>query len=396
MSRQNIAIIHPNMHIIGGSERLMADLAIGLSKRNFKVSIITGICHPSWLEEFSSVRASLTVKQLGKRALGSYRFWIRMQSFAQELSRRVDSGTQIVFASGFPSPYAAQIFRRRHNGRIACYLHDAPSVLHDRKGIRILPLHWRMFYEIFSALHRNSDIGAVRSSDLVIANSKLTRQVNSQVYGLEEKDIEVVYPGVFPGRLLHSPVDMRRIRDHIRGKSAILFFPNGVQRWRNPSTALKALKQIADDGMLAIFTGGSAEEVTQFERERQRLKLHEIVWRTREFSPSEVLAVYKSSSLVVSTPMRDSFGLIPAEALACGIPAIASRASGVSEVLRDGEEIVCVEPGNPEELVAAMTRLLHDSESTRKIVKSGQQKVLNYLTIDRFVDETFMKLQRLI
>jgi len=391
---RHVTIIHPNMHrTIGGSERLMADLAIGLSKRNVETHFVTGICHTIWLRELSD--ANVTVRQLGSKALGSYRFWVFMKDFARKLSLRVDPNTQVVLASGFPSPLAAQIFRKRHRGTIACHLHDAPAVLHDRNGIRVLPLHERIFYDAFSRLHRNSDVEAVRSCDLVIANSKLTRRINSQVYGLEEDEIEVVYPGVLPNRLRHSTGGAHRVRDHIKEKSTVLFFPNGVQRWRSPNVALRALREIADDCWLAIFTGGSSSEITRFDRQMEKLNLHRIVWRIDDLSPSEVVAAYHSSTVVISTPMRDPFGLIPAEALGCGCPAIASRTSGISEILRAGEEIVCVQPGSLEQLLSAITKLIHDDRTRRRIAENGQRKVLNYLTINRFVDEIYAKLQNL-
>jgi hypothetical protein len=41
------------MHFIGGAERLMTDLALGLADEGTKVEVVTGICHDYWRSELS-------------------------------------------------------------------------------------------------------------------------------------------------------------------------------------------------------------------------------------------------------------------------------------------------------------------------------------------------------
>lgn len=78
--------------------------------------------------------------------------------------------------------------------------------------------------------------------------------------------------------------------------------------------------------------------------------------------PREVVAEAFKGSLfaVVPSIWSEPFGLVVLESMAYGRPVIASRVGGLPEVVRDGENGLLVEPNNPEALLAAMTRLIHD------------------------------------
>jgi colanic acid/amylovoran biosynthesis glycosyltransferase len=63
------------------------------------------------------------------------------------------------------------------------------------------------------------------------------------------------------------------------------------------------------------------------------------------------------------------------EALACGLPAVTTRLSGIPELVIDGVTGVLAEPGDPDALAAALERVLDDPDAARRWAEAGRARV---------------------
>jgi glycosyltransferase involved in cell wall biosynthesis len=79
----------------------------------------------------------------------------------------------------------------------------------------------------------------------------------------------------------------------------------------------------------------------------------------------------------VITPNGTTEGLpnVLIEALAAGVPAVATRVTGVPELIRDGATGLLAEPGSPSDLRRAITRLLADPAAARRRAEAGRALV---------------------
>ena len=82
---------------------------------------------------------------------------------------------------------------------------------------------------------------------------------------------------------------------------------------------------------------------------------------------------------VPSVPTRDGrregIPVALMEAMACGVPVVGSRLSGIPEVVEDAETGLLVEPGDPAALADALERLLRDRELARRLASSGRATI---------------------
>jgi glycosyltransferase involved in cell wall biosynthesis len=69
--------------------------------------------------------------------------------------------------------------------------------------------------------------------------------------------------------------------------------------------------------------------------------------------------------LLLTTEPPESFGIVLIEAMACGLPAIATDYPGVRAVVEDGETGLLVAPGNAEAAAAAIRRLIEAGPKAR-------------------------------
>lgn len=380
------------MHLIGGAERLITDLALGFANEESTLEIVTGICHDRWRNELLKNNC-VSLRELGKAASGNLEFWLNVKGFAKSLAGLISPETDLIFASSYPSTLAASLFPKRNNVRVIHYLQEAPIVLHEKEGLDVLPWRIRNAYRMASWRYAKLDVAAVRKCDLLIANSLLSRKINAEVYRTSESDIEVIYPGVHTEFFAPSSIVPQVVNKYVKEEKPIIFIPKGTQFWRNPAVCLQALRNLRKIDFVAVFTGGADYEVAALISRAKNLGLvNKVLW-VQELLDEEINALYSRSSLVISIPKRQSFGMMPLEALLCGTPAVISSSSGVSEVLRDGEETMIVHDDSPEELADALEVLLSDVETRSRIVFNGKRKVLEKFASNRFVSEMKEKLE---
>ncbi|BBH70850.1 glycosyl transferase [Actinoplanes sp. OR16] len=69
---------------------------------------------------------------------------------------------------------------------------------------------------------------------------------------------------------------------------------------------------------------------------------------------------YRSADVVAATPWYEPFGLTPLEAMACGVPVVATAVGGLTDTVVDGVTGDLVPPRDPRSLAAALRRLVNE------------------------------------
>lgn len=85
---------------------------------------------------------------------------------------------------------------------------------------------------------------------------------------------------------------------------------------------------------------------------------------------------------------NDSFGLPVIEAMAAGVPVVASRSGGVVETVKNLRTGFVVEKNDPEELAAALLKLLQDDALRESMGRTARERVLGCFTWDRVAAAT--------
>jgi phosphatidylinositol alpha-mannosyltransferase len=71
---------------------------------------------------------------------------------------------------------------------------------------------------------------------------------------------------------------------------------------------------------------------------------------------------------------QESFGIVLVEAMAAGVPVVASDIAGYREVVRDGVDGLLVPPGDPNALAAAIRRVLSEPELAATLRAAGRAR----------------------
>jgi UDP-glucose:(heptosyl)LPS alpha-1,3-glucosyltransferase len=87
---------------------------------------------------------------------------------------------------------------------------------------------------------------------------------------------------------------------------------------------------------------------------------------------SDIVSYYAAADAVVAPSFYEPFGMVPLEAVACGVPVIITRQMGVAEVLDEESAIVLDDPANSAALAQAMCRLMEDPDLRQRLVLHGE------------------------
>jgi glycosyltransferase involved in cell wall biosynthesis len=90
--------------------------------------------------------------------------------------------------------------------------------------------------------------------------------------------------------------------------------------------------------------------------------------------------------LFLLTSSSEGFSIATIEAMACGLPVVATRCGGPEEIIDDGQDGRLVKANDPPAIARALLELLDDPVVTEKLASRGRQKVKERYSMETMID----------
>ena len=141
-------------------------------------------------------------------------------------------------------------------------------------------------------------------------------------------------------------------------------------------TLLRATRAVVDAGVeTTVEVVGSGQLLPSYEKQAADLGLGpERVRFSGHLAGQDLLDAYHRSSVAVLPSGNESFGMFLAEAMACGLPVVASRTGGIPDVVANGETGLLVTHGDVGEVAGALRRIIEDPALTARLGAAGRRR----------------------
>ena len=183
-----------------------------------------------------------------------------------------------------------------------------------------------------------------------------------------------------------------RARRGIPLEGSIVFFSSRVAPEKDAESVLAALRRLAGRGrnVRVLHRSGGYRRFLEL---ADTMGVADLVIATDAVHPHRELPDdYRASDVCVQASHAEGLGFSPLEALACGVPVVASAVGGLRETVRDGETGWTYPPGDAEALAARLETVLDNpAEGTRRATRGRA------MVVERFEREVvFERLEKVL
>jgi len=200
------------------------------------------------------------------------------------------------------------------------------------------------------------------------------RDITAQM-GVPDDRLHIVPVGVDPGIFRPMP--------HIaRVPGRLMTTASADVPMKGLSPLLEALAKVRTerpDAHLVVI--GRPKERSKIPALIDRLGLTDSVEFVSGVTTERIVELYAETEVACVPSVYDGFSLPAVEAMACGVPLVATTGGAVPEVVgRDNETGLLVPPGDPSALATGILRALGDAELRARIGAAGRERALEMFT----------------
>jgi glycosyltransferase involved in cell wall biosynthesis len=342
----------------GGAQTLLRNLLGNLDRKKFQpqVACLFGGDLPvgDELREMGIVVTDLKMEKVWRFDA----FWRLYQLLKKE-------EFSIVHGSLFHANIAARLV-----GKLA----GIPVILTWRHSISIGP-RWRDWVNRLTA----------KLDDKVVAVSNQVRRAEIDSTGISINKVEVIYNGIDVQEYYQVPQDecnMIRTEYNISDDAFVIGFIGRLHPVKNLDVLLDAFSLIQPRTKNALLVlAGRGEMLDQLRELTRSLGIgNNIVFLGHQ---TEITKILKTFDILVLPSRIEGFGLVLLEAMASGVPVIATNVGGIPEVVEDGITGLLVSPGDPNVLASAIYRLFNNQDLVDRLRMEGIRLVNHKFTIQK-------------
>ncbi len=231
---------------------------------------------------------------------------------------------------------------------------------------------------------------AAQASDRVITVSRFAAEELSHIFKIPLAKIVPVYNGVDNNHLrpIRDPDALERVRQRYSLPERFYLFVGPAQGDKNLRFILETFVGLdpADPRALPVVVTAArpgwppeADLLAHIEQSGRGHLFH----FAGPVEERDLPVVYSAAHALIFPSLHEGFGLPPLEAMACGVPVLATNRTSVPEVV--GDAAIMIDPGSPQSLLDALRRVT-DESIRRELINRGFERAKMF-SWDHTVDQ---------
>lgn len=210
------------------------------------------------------------------------------------------------------------------------------------------------------------------------------------------RDYVVFNEGRSPERVevLHNAIDTRLFKMRNSGyttagnpETPVIGSVGRLHPSKGYDTFLEAAKIVLSEMPASRFKiVGEGELLEALKDRTNQLGVSEAVEFMGQKSPAQMPDILVGFDIFVQASNWEAFGIAIVEAMACGLPVVATRVEGVVDIIEEGVDGFLVPPRSPEPLADQILRLLRHPELGKRVGTQARRKVEQNFDIRDMID----------
>lgn len=341
-----------------GAERMVYELATRTDRDRFDVSVI-------------ALRGGSVADQLEKAGIPVDIVGLRCKYDVLRLRRVVKALRKYQ-----PDILHTHLFHADVVGRFGAWYNEIPHLVHTVHVAEGRFRPWQFSFARFLS----------QGCERMICVSPSVRDFHMRRCGLPERAYQVIYNGIDPEKFSHDPASRSRLRAEWQlGEDApIVGFVGRLDHQKGVDLLLSAMSHLAARGEGVNFVvageGPQQEIVENFARHGEGGSFCKYLGFVED-----IRAIYSAVDIVVMPSRWEGFGLVAGEAMAAGLPVVATDAPGLRDVVVHDETGLVVEGTDPFALAESVQMLVDDPQLRETLGKAGRKRVMEEFSIDAMV-----------
>lgn len=306
---------------------------------------------------------------------------LRLQSFSKTIAIQIEQNNYDVVLA-HPCQFSK-------SPTILSHLHHVPSIYYCQEPLRLLyetmplrpyddenfprrqllnkidPLPG-LYHKVLKRIDRQN----TRQADKVLVNSKFMETSVNRIYQVKA---QVSYHGV----------DTDWFQPCAEEKQQMVLSVGSLTPLKGFDFLIRAMAHLPASQRPELVIASNFQNLPEKEylehlaaQHHMRLKL------LNNISDTDLVRLYNQAKVVAYAPVREPFGLVPLEAMACGTPVVAIREGGIQETVIDGQTGILVDR-HPEQFGRAIQTLIQDEALATTYGSNGRAYVLQNWTWDK-------------
>ena len=211
---------------------------------------------------------------------------------------------------------------------------------------------------------------AFHHADSVVAISNYTKGIVTEKYGVPHEKVTVVHNGIAPA----EPPRLEPVLDRLKAEGKKIVFYNGrITIQKGVDYFVRAARKVVDIEPNVIFViSGWGDMEHQIMHQVGAMGLSQHVIFAGALWDEERDRMYQAADLLVMPSVSEPFGLVPLEAIQNGTPALVSKQSGVSEVMK---HILKVDFWDIDEMANKIVAALRYEPMNRQLAEESKKEL---------------------
>ncbi|NIO49830.1 MAG: glycosyltransferase [Candidatus Aminicenantes bacterium] len=374
---ENIKVLHIITRFDkGGSAQNTYLSLLGLKKKNYKLSLISGLSLESEMkhQEIDAKEKDIQILESEKIEFIQCPSLVRRINIIKDIKAFFDMWR--IIKKNNPIIVHTHSSKAGLMGRLAAKLAGVPIIVHTPHGHIFFGYFGPLKTKLFIILEKL----ASRITDKIVALTNREKKDHILFKVASEDKFSVIYSGIDPNMLKESSSEEKQNLKKELGipeNSLIVGTACRLVPIKGPEFLVKASKYIISKypDTYFMFTGDGPLE-QDLKRKALEMGISEnIVFLDWRDDLAKIISIY---DVFVLPSLNEGMGRVLVEAMALGKSIVASNIGGIPDLVIHGKNGFLVPPKNPEELAKYIQVLLEDKDKREKMGLKGKEMSLNF------------------